>query len=165
MAAFTIDQYVASLLPNVTSAIPGYTPAIAINGAMALYWTYLFPTEIPPTLDETELSERQKYMIALRVAVTLLPIINGWFTTPQVIEAGAGPATVKFQDLSKMLKVTLPMWETDLSNLEAAEDIFFNLLPSIPAFRLNIRSGFEHAIGETLNIPVFVPESDSVIEG
>lgn len=158
-ASFTIAAYLSSLIPNIATAIPGYTPDAAINGAMALYWTYLFPDQNPVTLDETTLSERQKYMIALRCAITLLPIINGWFSSPQVMKAGAGPAMVEFQDLSKVLRALLPSWQTDLTNLEAAEDIFFNLLPSIPAFLLKIEQSFPLR-GETIgNFPVYVPQS------
>lgn len=167
MATFAIADYLTSLIPTLATVLPGYNTAPAIQGAMALYWSYMFPWFGPPIgpstpgytpnpgnpldssyLEESALSERQKWMIALRVAVSIIPAINGWFTSPQISEAGAGPALVKFQDFSKMMRVILPLWQTDLNNVEAAEGIFFNLLPNVPAYLLRLETSYP-ILGET----------------
>jgi hypothetical protein len=183
MASYTIEQYVATMYPNLSTLLPGFSTAIAINGAMALYWSYIFPEPIPAPkllnpvvapvipdpgnpndpgyLNEASLTERQKYMVALRVAISIMPIVNGWLTSPQIMEAQAGPAMTKFQDLSKLLRVVMPLWQTDLNNAEAAEGIFFNILPSIPAYLLKLVENYP-ILGETradIGTPVIQSET------
>lgn len=167
--SYTITQYLDALYPNLSTLLPGYDPTIAIMGAMSLYWSYIYPETtnipllnppVPPTppdpgnpndpnyLNEGVLTERQKWMIALRTGISMMPIINGWLTSPQIAEAQAGPALAKFQDLSKLLRVVLPLWQTDLTNAEAAEGIFFNLLPNTPAYLLKLLDTYP-VLGET----------------
>lgn len=168
-ASYTISQYLDSFYPNLSTLLPGYDPTIAIAGYMSLYWSYIFPEAtniplldppVPPVppdpgnpndpnyLNEGVLTERQKMMIALRTAISILPIVNGWLTSPQILEAQAGPALAKFQDLSKILRALLPLWQVDLNNTEAAEGIFFNLLPNTPAYLLKLSPTYP-ILGET----------------
>lgn len=188
MAKFSIAEYLGSLIPDLSTLLPGYNPAPAINGAMSLYWTYFFSEPggvvpallnppVPPVpadpgnpndpgyLSEDSLTERRKWLVALRVAITIQPAINQWLTTPQVAEAQAGPAMTKFQDLSKILRVVMPIWQTDLNNAEAAEGIFFNLLPTVPAFLLRLGDIYP-ILGETRDyIGTPVIQSGSFFEG
>ena len=154
MASFTVAEYLTSWIPNLGTLLPGYNPAVPINGAMALYWSFLFPEDTTPyDLDETRLSERQKYMVALRVTLSLSNVINGWLTKKQVEQAGAGPTMVKFADTSKIIKAVFPMLQSDLQQVEAAEGIWFMALPNIPAYLVKIDTAWDTVLAaETTTI-------------
>jgi len=142
MAQFTLQDYFQTYIPDVATLMPSYNIAAALNGAMALYWTYLFPEDVPPiTLDETRLDERQKVMIALRAAISVIGVVNKLFSGRVLAKAGAGPAQVEFQNVSSLYKVLLPLWTEELVMYEAAENVFFQQEPIPPAYLQSIVSG------------------------
>jgi len=120
--------------------LPGYDPAVAIQSAMSLYWTYFFPTQDPIVIDETTLSERQKSLCALRAVVAVIPVVTSLFTAPQVTEAEATPVNTKFEERNKIFRACMPLWTSELERMEIAEGIVFTIIPNIPAFLAKIKS-------------------------
>lgn len=145
MPAFTTMQYFLSRIPDITTLLPGYDASVAIQSAMALYWTYFFPTQNPVAIDETTLSERQKSLCALRAVVGVIPVATALFTAPQVTEAEATPVNTKFEERNKIFRACMPLWTDEIKRLEVAEGIFFDIVPNIPAFLKEIKSGLECA--------------------
>lgn len=163
MAAFTCEDYFLARVPDFVSILPSYPIPVAIQAAISLYWDHFVkrrsglwipnPVEpgclMAPPIDESLLSERQKTIVGLRTALGLVPVFTQGLTTPFLIDGKAGPAEAKFEDLSKIIKAMVPLWQTELKNLEAFEDIFFDLLPSVPAYLQKWRefSRFDNRVG------------------
>lgn len=138
MAAYTVTEYFLGRVPDISTIIPGFDVDMAANAAMALYWTKLFPTRNPlPDISDDVLTERQKIMCALRAVVSVLPIAMQ-ILKPKVTAAEAGPAKTKFEERYKLFKMWTDAWTSELALYEQMEGIDFNLLPTIPAFRLKI---------------------------
>lgn len=143
MPAYTTSQYFLGRIPDIATLLPGYDFAVAIQAAMSLYWSYFFPATPNAMPDEALLSERQKALSALRAVLGVLPVTTHLFTRAQPTEAGAGPATTKLEERNKIYRACMPLWATELKNLEAAEGIFFDILPGAPAFLEKIHSSIE----------------------
>lgn len=128
MASFTTVQYLASKIPNLSTVMPGVDPVMIVTGAMSMYWDQFFPVDqypVSPELEDSVLTERRKVLCALRAAVTLFPAIIQYVQTGSgfVTEGSAEPATAKFEERAKSLKIIADMMQTELSALEAAEGI------------------------------------------
>lgn len=163
MPSYTCSDYFLGRLPDLPTIMPLYPVAVAIDAAMALYWDRFVPEcsglwvpspSIPnkivaPPLDEALLTDRQKVIVGLRAALGVVPVLSQGFSQSHLIEAKAGPAEAKFEELNKIVRVLLPQWQTELKNLEAFEDIFFDILPNVPAYLERWRefSRFDNNVG------------------
>ena len=130
---FTVTDYFLSRFPDFTTVWPEQNVAILCVAGMALYWPQLFRTISPlPQIDETQLTERQKNLVALRAAVTALPAYLQRIAG-KVKEAQAGPALAKFEDRIKYYLATEELWKNELLQIEGREGVT-NVNPYIPAF-------------------------------
>lgn len=134
MPVFTCKQYFEARIPDIATLLPGWNTDMAINAAMALYWSQFFPDETNGQLVEESLTERQKVLVALRAVVGAIPVVMKLISKPQVIEAVGGPASTKFEERSKILKQLLALWQEELKMLEGAEGISFEVLANVPAY-------------------------------
>lgn len=163
MTAYACVDYFLARVPDFAAILPSYPITVALDAAMALYWDRFIPREtglwvpspanaawlVAPPLNEALLTERQKVIVALRAALGTIPVFTQGFTNPFLIDAKAGPTEAEFEDLSKVVKALTPLWQTELKNLEAFEDIFFDLLPNVPGYLQKWRefSCFDNSVG------------------
>ncbi len=163
MATYTCEDYMLARVPNFLTILPAYPVQTAIQAALALYWDRFIPActglwvpnplipnqMVPPTISETLLSDRQAAIVGLRAALGAVPVFTQGLTQPFLLEGQAGPATAKFEELSKLIKALLPQWQTELKNMEAFEEIFFDILPSVPGYLKKWReySRFDRNVG------------------
>ena len=137
--SFSTFEYFNSFIPDWAALAPaGWTPRASIAAAMALYWKYFMPDQSPVVLDEDLLTERQKALVALRTAITAVTTLSKMFTTGQIVKAQSGLDMVEFEERANIYKNMMPLWLSQLKDMEAAEGIFFDLLQNVPGLLVKL---------------------------
>lgn len=171
---YTVLDYFTARIPDYATVMPTFVMAPALQAGIALYWDRFIPktqwvlgpdgaTLVPPPIDEVLLTERQKVVVALRTAMSVMPAITQLLTQPQITEGQGGPATAKFEERGKLYRAMMPLWATELKNLEAFEGIFFDLLPNVPAYLQKITDNnalFDQSVGYVMSSGTWFVKAD-----
>lgn len=153
--SFSCFEYYNALIPDwqalaAAAGATGWVPKVSLAAAMALYWKWFQPDIVPVVLDESVMTERQKALVALRTAVTTVTTLSQMFTSSPVVKAQSGTDMVEFEERNKIYRAIMPLWTTNLKDMEAAEGIFFNLLQNVPGLLMKLEPDygpFDPAVG------------------
>jgi hypothetical protein len=135
MASYKVKDYLNARLPNLSADMPGVDLDMLATGAMAVYWSFFFPSNthpIPPAIEDQMLTERQKVICALRAAVSIVPALVINLGGRALAEAHGGPAGAKFHDPAKIYKQLGDMMTSELELLESAEGVMLKPGEGIP---------------------------------
>lgn len=143
--SFSCFEYFEAYIPDWMDIrpSPSWTPKASLAAAMALYWGYFQAGILPVVLDESVMTERQKALVALRTAITAVTTLSKMFTTGQLLKAQSGTDLVEFEERGKTYRAIMPLWTSQLKDMEAAEGIFFDLIQNVPGLLMRVDPTFD----------------------
>ena len=132
----TIEDYFQMRVPDIDKFLPNFQVKIAKDAAMAFYWRKLFPGDAEPyNLNPQRLSELQKSLIGLKMAVQAIPhMLSGAAGAAGISKATSGPDSFQFEERIKYYSSMTAAWQRELEQMETS----LGLVPmaaKVPPFR------------------------------